>query len=47
MLEVFFLRTITTAARDKTMIPNTALRSRVVLSLELSEARYFDASFGY
>ena len=45
--EVFFLRTKTTANNESTIIPKTALNSRVVLSLESSEARYFDASFGY
>ncbi len=45
--EELFLRTRTTASKDNTMIPKTALNRRVVLSLESSEARYFEASFGY
>ena len=45
--EELFLRTRTTASKESTMIPKTALNRRAVLSLESSEARYFEASFGY
>ena len=45
--EELFLRTRTTASKDSTMIPKTALNRRVVLLLESSDARYFEASFGY